>query len=60
MECMRVLKSGVQAAKEWHLLTWRITGGGVSLEQLEIVMQTWVEGGWKNGRNVITVEIREE
>lgn len=27
---------------------------------MEIVMQTWVEGGWKNGRNVITVEIREE
>ena len=24
---MRVLKSGVQAAKEWHLLIWRITGG---------------------------------
>lgn len=60
MECMRVLKSGVQAAKEWHLLIWRITGGEVSLEQLEIVMQTWVEGVWKNGQNLITVEIREE
>lgn len=60
MECMRVLKSGIQAAKEWHLLIWRITGGGVSLEQLEIVMQTWVEGVGKNGQNLITVEIREE
>ena len=37
-----------------------ITGGGVSLEQLEIVMQTWVEGVGKNGQNLITVEIREE
>lgn len=60
MECMRVIKSGVQAAKKWHLLIWRITGGGVSLEQLEIVMQTWVEGVGKNGQNLITVEIREE
>jgi len=32
----------------------------VSLEQLEIVMQTWVEGVWKNGQNLITTEIREE
>ena len=32
----------------------------MSLEQLEIVMQTWVEGVWKNGQNLITTEIREE
>ena len=23
-------------------------------------MQTWVEGVWKNGQNLITAEIREE
>lgn len=32
----------------------------MSLEQLEIVMQTWVEGVWKNGQNLIATEICEE